>query len=46
MNLGLIHVRIRDNLEDRLREHIHRRGDLTRVIEEAIELWLKKKVEE
>jgi len=29
-------------LEERLREYTHRRGDLSKIVTEALEAWLKK----
>lgn len=45
---GIIHVRIEKQLEKKFRIEVTRlyggeRGALSRAIEEAIELWLKKK---
>lgn len=42
-HLGLIQALIPDDLEDRVREHVHRKGDLSKIIREALELWLKEK---
>ncbi len=42
-HLGLIQALIPDDLEDRIREHIHRKGDLSKIIREALELWLNEK---
>jgi hypothetical protein len=44
--MGTINIAISDELEKRLRVEIAKRGgkkgDLTKAIEEGIELWLKK----
>lgn len=41
--MGLLHVRVSDQLEERLRNHTRRKGDLTKIVTEAIELWLSTK---
>ena len=47
--MGMLTIRIDDEIEKKLREEIRRRstgyrkGDLKKSVEEAIELWLKKR---
>lgn len=38
--LGVIHVSLSDKLEQRLRSHVQRRGDLSNIIEEALRKYL------
>lgn len=40
---GLIQVRIEDELEERVRFYTRRKGDLRKIITEALELWLAQK---
>jgi len=47
MSVGILHVRINDELEKRFRKKVldvygARKGSLARAVEEAIRLWLEK----
>ena len=40
--MGKIMVSISDELENRLREHLRKQGDLSRIVTEALESYLDK----
>ena len=41
--MGRIDVVISDGTEKEVREHIRGKGDLSKIVEEALKLWLKNK---
>jgi len=41
--MGKLTIVLSDSLEERLRTQIRRRGDLSRIIEEALEEWLDRR---
>lgn len=43
--MGKITFVLRDNIEERLRDLIRKRGDLSRIIEQALEEWLDRREE-
>jgi len=45
-HLGLLQAMVPDDLEARIREHVHRKGDLSRIVREALEMWLEQKRKE
>ena len=40
IEMGKITVVLSDDIEERLRTHMRKRGDLSRIIEKALEEWL------
>ena len=40
--MGKIMVSISDELENRLREHLRKQGDLSRIVSEALESYLER----
>ena len=44
--MGKVTIVLRDSIEERLRDLIRKRGDLSRIIEQALEEWLDRREEE
>jgi len=43
--MGLLQVKLSGKLEEEIRKYNRRRGDLSRIAEEAFNLWLEKQKE-